>query len=239
VAEYSVAGLSTSLVTSKSLDNIDTVRVTSTSIVMRKTLTFALMGMIALTALSVLALQLIAYEYLALKTLALELETLTAATIYQHLDTQEKLFKAAAQVFATYAILQQYVGKIGLTIDEIKDLPIFFVFQSLTHDIYENDLNTIASQPWLAVLQYVGAENSSITDENRKAACAGKDYLRTSKRPQLDEYPFASTYQGGACSSVVPVSVAEHTIQRVHLSAFYRSKLKGQSGWFLVVPLPF
>ena len=218
------------------VNSIQTVRVISTSIVMHKTLTLAMMGMIAATALAVLTFGLVGYKYLA--HYADELENRTANTIYKHLDTQPKRYKAAAHAIAAQSMARKHANRIGLRQDEIDDLPIFFVLQSLTPDIYENDRNAIGSHPWWIVLQYVGSANSSLARANRRAACAGKGYLRTVKRPELDEYPFASTFQGGAGASVVPVSTTEHRIQGTHLSWFYRSKLKNQPGWFLVVPLP-
>ena len=132
-------------------------------------------------------------------------------------------------------------GPPGLANSEIDDLPIFLVFRSVTPYIYENDRDAIASNPNWVALQYVGAGNEDIIERNRMAARRGMDYLRDPENglDSLDEYPFASTFQGGAGASVAAVPPVEQTTQGNHLSAFYQTRLRNEPRWFLVVPLPF
>ena len=54
-----------------------------------------------------------------------------------------------------------------------------------------------------------------------------------------DEYPFASTFEGGADASVKAVPLSEQIKQGNHLSAFYNSRLNYMPRRFLVVTLPF
>jgi RHS repeat-associated protein len=56
--------------------------------------------------------------------------------------------------------------------------------------------------------------NRALIDRNRDAATRGVS--------GLDEYPFASTYEGGAGASVKPVPWSEHRHQGLDISNFYR-----------------
>jgi hypothetical protein len=58
-------------------------------------------------------------------------------------------------------------------------------------------------------------------DKNRRAACK-KFKKQPPNNTSCDEYPFASTAQGGAGSSIRAVPVKEQNIQGGILSSFYR-----------------
>jgi len=200
-----------------------------------KTLT-TVASMLLLTTTAIFTELLLYYSVFA--TLHTILKERTSPVIYQEIVASKKLVEAVARTKAAEQVARQFAHKIGIKQDEIEDLPIFFVFQRITPYIYENDRNAIMRNPLWVALQYVGIGNGNMINANRRAATAGKDYLRTIDRPHLDEYPFASTFQGGAGASVEAVPELEHQTQRVHLSSFYRTKLHNEPKWFLVVPLP-
>jgi RHS repeat-associated protein len=198
----------------------------------------AMMTVGAMLAIATVAIytQLLTYELLALN-LSMEIETRTSPILYNEIKARKALVTAVAHAKAAEQVAKQFSHKIGISSKEIEDLPIFFVLQSKTPYIYEHDMNAIAGNPLWIALQYYGPDQAHHR-ANRRAATAGKDYLRTEQLPELDEYPFASTFQGGAGASVAAVPKSEHITQRVHLSLFYRSKLNYVPRWFLVVPLP-
>ncbi len=63
-------------------------------------------------------------------------------------------------------------------------------------------------------------EGKSLIKAQRRAACRG--LTAGAANMSLDEYPFASTYQGGAGSRVRAVPIAEQQIQAGLMSVFYK-----------------
>jgi hypothetical protein len=98
-------------------------------------------------------------------------------------------------------------------------LPIFVIDASVMPSIAAHVQQAqVQGQP--SILTYIGAENDSLNTNNRNAACR----LLPSPRPvgqQCDEYPFASTYEGGATASAVLVPAGENQSQGGSLSNFY------------------
>ena len=120
------------------------------------------------------------------------------------------------------AIKQQSESKEGLK-------GIHLVNESETPTIYKNTLDAFRKgKP--DVLHYA----PSLTDKNRKEAL--RDYPPVSRSVQRDEYPYASTLEGGAGALVYYVPGRENSIQGGHLSALY-STLKPADA-FLVLPVP-
>ncbi len=66
-------------------------------------------------------------------------------------------------------------------------------------------------------------KNKTQSERNRDAACAELPSPRPSGM-QCDEYPFASTYEGGANSSARLVPEKEQEIQGGVMSGFYRRR---------------
>jgi|GEM_PF-5865531 len=98
----------------------------------------------------------------------------------------------------------------------------------------------LQERPDWYVLDYNGPY-SSLTVDNRATVGAHYAYLRPLAPAgyHLDEYPFASTAEGGwpsAMGKMVPP--LENLAQGGYLSAFYRFQLKGLPLPFLVVPVP-
>jgi RHS repeat-associated protein len=82
-------------------------------------------------------------------------------------------------------------------------------------------------------LNYLGPYNP-LTRRNRQAACGSSKYGNIGM--SCDEYPFASTAQGGAGASTAPVSIGEQRTQAGELSSFYRNLGPGEKFCVEVVP---
>jgi hypothetical protein len=64
--------------------------------------------------------------------------------------------------------------------------------------------------------------NSTLIDRNRREAC--RNFVpQAPPNTSCDEYPFASTYEGGAGSSIRAVPLTEQNIQGGIISSFYRN----------------
>lgn len=100
-------------------------------------------------------------------------------------------------------------------------LPIFVIDATKMPNIAAH-VKQAQAQGQPSILTYIGAENNSLNTNNRNAACR----LQPIPRPpgqQCDEYPFASTYEGGATASAVLVPGGENQSQGGSLSKFYAS----------------
>lgn len=82
-------------------------------------------------------------------------------------------------------------------------------------------------------LTYLGPNNPQ-TDSNRRKACPPGTV--TTPGMSCDEYPYASTAQGGQLADPAPVPVAEYSRQGGLLSAFYRNLSAGQNFCVVVGP---
>lgn len=115
---------------------------------------------------------------------------------------------------------------------ESKDgFKIHFVFQAKTERIYENTLNAFR-QGKPSTLHYDSDKNRQ--KERRDEAMVG--YPKKVDGTERDEYPYASTFEGGAGAVVADVPKKEQRIQGGQLSVLYRTMEQGES--FLVVPVP-
>ena len=141
---------------------------------------------------------------------------------------------------ATDRALQKLKG-LGRSIQELAELPKFYVVESLTPAIFEFDVRELALRPDWFVLVYNGPY-SDLTYDNRAWVNTTYGHKRIGAQPgyQLDEFPFASTEQGGphgpAQAEMVPG--IQNPAQGGYLSVFYRYQLEGAPEPFLVVPVP-
>lgn len=108
---------------------------------------------------------------------------------------------------------------------------IHFVLQSKTPRIYDHTVNAFR-QGKPVILHYDG--NASRRDDRR--ALALKNYPSRKDGTTRDEYPYASTYEGGVGSLVAYVPAKEQSIQGGQLSAFYSTLDQGEQ--FFVLPIP-
>jgi hypothetical protein len=115
---------------------------------------------------------------------------------------------------------------------QAQSLPTFMISYQQMPNIAMHVYQAMQSgKPWK--LTYIGADNDYLNDRNRSDACK---YM-PSPRPtgyECDEYPFASTYQGGTGSSAVLVPAHENHVQGGQLSTFYRSNNLRNGNQFLV-----
>ena len=115
---------------------------------------------------------------------------------------------------------------------QAQSLPMYMINAQQMPTIANHVYQAMQSgKPWQVT--YIGADNNSLQRRNHDQACK---YL-PSPRPtgyECDEYPFASTYQGGTGSSAVLVPAHENHVQGGQLSTFYRSNNLRNGNQFLV-----
>jgi len=117
---------------------------------------------------------------------------------------------------------------------------IYPVIRSMGPAIYALDSAALAANPLWYLLDYNGPL-SPVTTSNRTTVFAKWGYLMATapSGSQLDEFPYASTAQGGVGAVAAPVPWLQNAVQGGLLSAFYRYSLKSVPGApFLVVPIP-
>jgi len=109
---------------------------------------------------------------------------------------------------------------------------IHFVFESITPNIYKHTLNSFRKgQP--QVLHY----DPDKTRQNKRREEARKNYPSRGKEGlQRDEYPYASTYEGGEGANIAYVPSKENRTQGRDLSIMYRTL--NDEDPFLVFPVP-
>jgi RHS repeat-associated protein len=112
------------------------------------------------------------------------------------------------------------------------DWPVNYVHLSATPLIAAH-IATAQTAGWPDGLTYLGP-NNPLQDVNRKAACPRGTYAGTGM--ECDEYPYASTVQGGAGASTAPVPPREQRIQGAQLRGFYANLGAGQNFCVEVVP---
>jgi len=117
--------------------------------------------------------------------------------------------------------------------DQQKPPKYHYVYEETTPNIYNNTVTAqAAGKP--DALTYGGVGFNMLTG-NRDAALSA---MHGTRPPGMsyDEYPYASTVQGGAGSQVQLVPVREQNIQGGQLRALYSTMKPGES--FIVVPVP-
>jgi hypothetical protein len=130
------------------------------------------------------------------------------------------------------------------TKNKLDKLPIFWVFKYgpfAVPQIWKNDATAIKSHPYWALLTYIGP-NNPLRKTNRGAALAAAAARGIVAGPgqSLDEYPFATSFQGGAGAQVMAVNRGEQGSQAGLLNAFYAGELNYVPlSPFLVIPVPF
>lgn len=107
---------------------------------------------------------------------------------------------------------------------------IHFVFETYTEEIYHHTVSAL-SQGHPAILHMIKG-NPELKKRNRTEALKGY----SGGDPSPDEYPFASTYEGGAGSSVRYVPLLEQRKQGSQMAKV--SRLLNDGDAFAVVPIP-
>lgn len=129
------------------------------------------------------------------------------------------------------------------TAQQLTKYPIFPIIKSAGPTIFALDVAALAANPSWFVWTYNGplspgdcGDRAAVMDPPRLEDGDGASGY------QLDEFPYASTAQGGLGPPPAwgaPVPALENLVQGGLLSAFYRYSLKGAPNTpFLVVPVP-
>lgn len=106
----------------------------------------------------------------------------------------------------------------------------FFVYEDITPEIYAHTVKAIGNgHPEILTYKGLGQSHS-----NRRKAL--KNTVTPEKEYQRDEYPYASTLEGGRNASIMIVRAKENQIQGGQLSVFYSQLKPGEK--FIVVPVP-
>lgn len=114
--------------------------------------------------------------------------------------------------------------------DKNDNFKIHFVYESLTKSIYEHTLNAFErGKP--NVLHY----DRNKDRQNLRRGEVFEDYGWI-KGLSRDEYPYASTKEGGKGALVAYVPKRENSIQGGHLSMLYKQMEDGEA--FIVLPIP-
>ena len=123
------------------------------------------------------------------------------------------------------AIQQQYKSTGSVDLNKFH-----FVYEKATPKIYRHTLNAFRlGKP--EVLHYDADKNRAM--DRRKESLKG---YHTMKGYQRDEYPYASTFEGGAGAHIAYVPSYENSSQGGSLGALYRTMKTGDA--FLVIPVP-
>jgi RHS repeat-associated protein len=118
----------------------------------------------------------------------------------------------------------------GLRESQCRDLPVYVVDGNRTPKIAINDASAIAAgKPFLLHRNGGGKE---ISDNRKFAGCT--TWWKSLGAGSCDEYPFASTREGGLGSQVMGVPAAEQQIQGTTISAFYSTNRVKNGDPFLV-----
>ena len=123
----------------------------------------------------------------------------------------------------------------------LSKLRMFPIYKGIMPDIYNFDVACLNTHPQWYVLSYNGPY-SQRTRDNRAWVNLNFASLRIGHPfPEvLDEFPFASTAQGGQYGPAKGCMVPwlENCVQGGLLGAFYRWTLESKPNDFLVVPIP-
>lgn len=116
---------------------------------------------------------------------------------------------------------------------------VFCVYLHRTPLIFVNDASAIVKGAH-ALLHYEASK--AARDANRTAALRGQGSCTPlfGSDWSLDEYPFASTKEGGLRAQVLCVPNGEQITQSIDLNSFYRLELNyGNWAAFYVLPVPY
>jgi hypothetical protein len=116
-----------------------------------------------------------------------------------------------------------------------------YVFRLAGPHIYRFNTSALATNPAWHVLTYNGV-GSLTTPRNRVDVLIRWGHLRRDwhrrRGWQLDEFPYASTAEGGQFALGKMVPGLQNSFQGAYLSAFYAIGMKGVRGPFIVAPVP-
>jgi len=112
-----------------------------------------------------------------------------------------------------------------------EDLPVHKVNKSETPGIYDN---TVKAQKDGQPSVLTRETNKKTIRKQRRSATKGK---KAKKGQSIDEYPFASTKEGGQGATTATVPIGEQSQQGGQLSSFYKKNNIKEGDKFKVVPV--
>lgn len=118
-------------------------------------------------------------------------------------------------------------------LQKLPQLPIFPIVEYVAPNIYAFDVSCLIGNPAWFLLYYMA--NPFQTAKNRAIATKGQI---SGLFQSIDEFPYASTAQGGLGSKAQPVPAWENFVQGGFLGSFYFWGMYGIPGQFIVVPVP-
>jgi hypothetical protein len=132
-----------------------------------------------------------------------------------------------------------------MTQQQVQQLPWFLVYRSgplQTPDIWKNDAAALARNAAWVKLNYLGVGLKSSTMTAMRALATARSVFPSPGKTSLDEYPYASTKEGGGSGGIPPellyVNRSEQSRQGGLLSSFYQGQMHSTPGAFLVVLIP-
>jgi RHS repeat-associated protein len=150
------------------------------------------------------------------------LTAMTSSSITMAMEYEKALFDAAEAL--------------DRSIEELRMLPVFFVFEAATPNIYAFNVFWLTMHPQWHVLTYAADPIQAI--KNRIGIMGLYGHLK-GEGQSIDEFPYACTEEGGPPDAVgYPVPWRENCVQGGYLGYFVLSELKCLPQEFLVVPVP-
>jgi RHS repeat-associated protein len=116
-----------------------------------------------------------------------------------------------------------------------EDFKIYYIYESLTPQIYNNTKRHLEERPWLSTLTYNGG--GKIARANRYGLLKGTDICMGAN--SRDEFPYASTEEGGLGNAWVEcVPIHEQSVQGAYLRWLYNDMKAGEKFRIVLVPDP-
>ena len=173
-------------------------------------------------------------------TVILTLLPIVQAMLFSGIDYMVKaaillMSKLKEYTEAAKGVLKDIASTLKKSLKELSKMKIFPVPQILMPFIFAHTVSCLIQRPDWFILTYNG-KGSSRTGQNRWEVL--KDLPRLLTSWSHDEFPYASTLQGGKGAMTAEVPLLENCIQGGMLGAFYRWVCKGTITNFLVVPIP-
>lgn len=115
-------------------------------------------------------------------------------------------------------------------------LPVYTIFEEKTPGIYNNAKNALTMHPEWSTLTYNGGGQAATN--NRRLACPPNSCVNTNQVMSCEEFPMASTTQGGAGAFTSCVPIQEQWSQGGTLSQMYQQNNMKAGDQFRVVIVP-
>jgi len=126
--------------------------------------------------------------------------------------------------------------KTGRELKKLLKFKKFVFFRTFFSEIFDFNMRCLSRNPSWFVLYYLADPIKARA--NRSFVKARYGHLRRPGRWSIDEFPYASTFQGGRGARGEAVPIHQNFIQGGYLGAFCRWILKTTPQPFLVVPVP-